>query len=69
MEKSCIIDRFEGNWAVIEYGRGTFNFPRDLLPADTNEGDVIDFSVVINQDETTNRRKRIEDKFKKLLKK
>lgn len=27
-----IIDRFEGKWAVIEYGDVTFNFPRELLP-------------------------------------
>ncbi|HHY78841.1 MAG TPA: DUF3006 domain-containing protein, partial [Thermoanaerobacter sp.] len=32
MQKLCIIDRFEGNFAVIEYEDITFNFPKELLP-------------------------------------
>ncbi len=32
-----IVDRFEGDWAVIEYGRKTFNLPRFLLPQDCRE--------------------------------
>jgi len=30
--KLPIIDRFEGNWAVIEYGDKTFNFPKNFFP-------------------------------------
>ncbi|HAE62740.1 MAG TPA: DUF3006 domain-containing protein, partial [Eubacteriaceae bacterium] len=38
--KLCIIDRFEGNWVVIEYGEKFFNFPKELLPKHAKEGDV-----------------------------
>ena len=40
-----IIDRFEENWAIIEYGGGTFNFPEELLPLNAREGDVLVFNV------------------------
>lgn len=56
----CIIDRFEGNWAIIETDdRQTFNLPRSLLPSGTKEGDVISISVSINKDETEARHHRI----------
>ena len=37
-EKLLIVDRFEGDWAVIEYGKETFDFPKELLPPDTQAG-------------------------------
>jgi hypothetical protein len=43
-----IIDRFEGNWAVIEYERLTFNLPRQLLPPEVLEGDVIEISIKVD---------------------
>lgn len=55
-----IIDRFEGDWAVIEYGRRTFNFPRELLPPGTKEGDVLHFSVSRDPEATNKRRQEIE---------
>jgi len=36
----------------------TINMPKELLPADAKEGSVI--SIMIDQKETDNRRKRIE---------
>jgi len=54
-----IIDRFEGDWAVIEYGRATFNFPRALLPKEAREGDVLRFHVQVDVDTTRRRRQRI----------
>ncbi len=40
--ETWIVDRFEGDLAVIEReGEATFNLPRDLLPAGTKEGDVL----------------------------
>lgn len=37
-----IIDRFEGDIAVIELeGRETFNIPRHQLPVEAHEGDVV----------------------------
>jgi hypothetical protein len=67
MQKLCIIDRFEGNWAVIEYGNKTFNFPKKLLPKEAKEGDVLKFNITIDREETEKRRKAIEDLAKDLF--
>ncbi len=53
-----IIDRFEGQWAVIEYSDTTFNFPRPLLPKEAKEGDVLVFRVAVDTRGTDERRKR-----------
>lgn len=47
-----VIDRFEGEWAVIECGRKVFNLPRFLLPAQAAEGDVITISVEVDREAT-----------------
>lgn len=53
-----IIDRFEGDWAVVETeNRTTFNLPRSILPADLKEGDVINILVSINKEATSQRSK------------
>jgi len=57
--KKLIIDRFEGNWAVLELPDGTtFNFPRSLLPSEAKEGDVLKFDVSVDREETEKRRKQ-----------
>ncbi len=56
-----IIDRFEGDYAVIESGdRQTFNLPRILMPT-AKEGDVISISVAIDDSETKARQERIKN--------
>ena len=61
-----IIDRFEGNYAVIELENGSFeNMPRTLLPANAKEGDCIIISIDNNT--TAERAKRIENKMNKLF--
>lgn len=54
-----IIDRFEGNWAVIEYERETFNIPRSLFPRSPREGDVIRISISVDDKATSGRRNRV----------
>lgn len=67
----CIIDRFEGEkvkWAVIEYdGKITFNLPRELLPQDASEGDVVEFDININAEETKSRRDAAEAMMRDLF--
>jgi hypothetical protein len=67
----CIIDRFEGEhhqWAVIEYnGELTFNVPTGLLPNGALEGDVIEFKLRINKDETQSRREAAQELLKELF--
>ena len=59
-----IVDRFEEDWAVIEFGRTTFNFPRSLLPLDVKEGDVITINITVDQTTTKERRQKAEEMMK-----
>lgn len=56
-----IIDRFEGEWAVLEWDGRTFNFPRALIPRGAREGHVLKVSVEIDRAETERRRQRIKE--------
>ncbi|MDD2443836.1 MAG: DUF3006 domain-containing protein, partial [Desulfotomaculaceae bacterium] len=47
-----IIDRFEGDWVVIEAGGKTFNLPRELVPPEAAEGDVIMIKINIDSGAT-----------------
>lgn len=53
-----IIDRFEGNFAVVELPTGTFvDLPKELVP-DAQEGDIID--ITINHQATEAQAERIQ---------
>lgn len=56
-----IIDRFEGETAVVEYNGRTFDLPRELLPVDAKEGDVIRLSVAVDKEETKKRKQKIDN--------
>ncbi|WBY64606.1 MAG: DUF3006 domain-containing protein [Thermocaproicibacter melissae] len=54
------IDRFEGNFAVVELENETFvNIPRSAIPSEAKEGDVI--TVMVDKGETEKREKRIKE--------
>ena len=55
-----IIDRFEGDWAVIEAGKVTFSVPRSLIPEEARVGDVLNIHIEIDAEATKERRKRIQ---------
>ncbi|SHH16285.1 DUF3006 domain-containing protein [Desulfosporosinus lacus] len=59
-----IVDRFEGDWAVIEYEGTTFNLPLTLLPRDVKEGDVIAISISVDLSITKERRQKAEEMMK-----
>ena len=59
-----IVDRFEGDQVVIEYGGTTFNFPRALLPPEVKESDVITISISVDQTITKERRQKGEEMIK-----
>jgi len=61
-----VIDRFEGEYAVIETDKGMINMPRAELPAGAKEGDTL--LLTIDAEETEARQKRIDDKMNKLFK-
>lgn len=53
-----IIDRFEGDFAVIELDTlEIVNLPKKLVPDDAKEGDVL--VININTEETKKRKERI----------
>ena len=60
------IDRFEGDFAVVETTNGFINIPRSDVPANANEGDVLVLSLDTN--ETEARKKRIEGMMDNLFK-
>lgn len=61
-----IIDRFEGDIAVIECGEAChFDLPRSALPEGAKEGDVI--AVEIDADAAEARRKKIATLRKRLF--
>lgn len=53
-----IIDRFEGEFAVIEAeNKKMYNIQKEILPSDVKEGDVI--LIVIDRDATNKRKDKI----------
>lgn len=59
----AIVDRFEGNAAILETEDGHIRVPRSELPSQTREGDVLvacDKKWVLEPQATQERRKKIE---------
>lgn len=66
-----VIDRFEGGYAVIVSGSRNFTVPREQLPQEAAEGDVLikkDDSFIINKRLTDRKRRQTGDKLRKLIK-
>ena len=56
-----IIDRFEGEYAVVEAEGKMLNIPAALLPREAKEGDVITIAITVNKKKTAAVKKQIED--------
>lgn len=63
-----IIDRFEGDWAIVEYNRKTFNLPRTLAPPEAVEGDVILIKVSVDVKATARLKGGVRDLANELFK-
>lgn len=62
MSKLYIIDRFEGGFAVVEYGGEMLNIRREDLPENAKSGDVLtrrDGRFAIDESGTAARRDEI----------
>ena len=57
----CIIDRFEGDYAIIEYCDKVYKFPRVFLPKEVNEGDVLDVIAMLDDEETIKRKAEVNE--------
>ena len=53
-----IIDRFEGNFAVIETSDGMVNIPISDIPPNSKEGDIL--FMTVDSDTTKQRKRRID---------
>ena len=65
-----IIDRFEGDYAVVETESGMIDIERSKLPANAAEGDVIELCggvYVINSAETAERREKAASRLRRLM--
>jgi hypothetical protein len=47
MKSSGVIDRIEGELAVIEFGQKLIDFPMSSLPEGAQEGDTVVFNMVL----------------------
>jgi len=67
----AVIDRFEGNYAVVLIGpeETRVDLPIKLLPTGAREGSVLDVSFELDPEGEEERRKRIRDKLGKLMNK
>ena len=68
-----IIDRFEGEFAVLEGETGMLAVPRSSLPADIREGDAVtalpDGRYALDAGRSEQRRKQLSSLFERLKKK
>jgi len=60
------IDRFEGDFAVVETTNGFVSVPRTEIPSNAKEGDVLVLSI--DNNETEARKKRIDGMMNSLFK-
>lgn len=64
------VERFEGDIAVCETDSGFIDIPRDKLPSDCREGDIVektDEGFKILRDETKSRRDKMRELLKRLM--
>lgn len=54
---NIIIDRFEGNFAVVELeDKRMINMPRELVPEEAREGDILVIQVSLDKTEDLKRK-------------
>jgi len=59
-----VIDRFEGEYAVVETDNGFVNVPKILFP-DACEGDTIDIQVIKEETKKEELKNRLDNLFKR----
>ncbi|MFZ5767373.1 MAG: DUF3006 domain-containing protein, partial [Bacillota bacterium] len=53
------MDRFEGEWVVLEWKGRTFSVPRGLLPEGAREGDCLRWHLEVDGEATAARRRHV----------
>lgn len=71
MKKTAIIDRFEGNFVVLETDDGMVNIPRANTPEMVAEGMVVEYDgdrvLRIDLEETARREEELRRRFERIL--
>lgn len=62
------IDRFEGEYALIEMNRRIFHIPKILLPKNAREGDVITIQITVDKEAAGRQKKSADRMAEKLFK-
>lgn len=65
-----VIDRFEGDFAVVEFDGNTEDILRSELPAEVKPGDSLIFDeekITIDTEDTASRKKEIKDLMDELF--
>jgi len=63
------IDRFEGEYALIEYNRKIFHIPKVLLPKGAKEGDIIRIEITVDKEATEKKKQSVDKLAGRLFKK
>lgn len=53
-----LIEKIEGPWAVIEWGRESFSIPKFLLPGNAKQGDKIHIEIQLKPNNESIRLRR-----------
>ena len=59
------IDRFEEDFAIIECNNKYFNIPKNVLPSDLCEGDILE--ITLNVAETKSKKDNLNNRLKNLF--
>jgi flagellar basal body L-ring protein FlgH len=62
------IDRFEGEYALIEMNRRIFHIPKVLLPKNAREGDVITIQISVDKEAVKQQKQSVDRLADKLFK-
>lgn len=65
--KKIIVDRFEGDFAVVELPNGRMiDCPKALLPDNVEEGSIL--KIIVDETATNEKLKRVTERMNKLFK-
>ncbi|MGE4549653.1 MAG: DUF3006 domain-containing protein [Intestinibacillus sp.] len=71
MKKTAIVDRFEGDFVVLETDDGMINIPRANAPEMLGEGMVVEYEddhvLRIDVEETARREAELRRRFERIL--
>jgi len=63
-----VLDRFEGEYALIEMNKRIFHIPKSFIPKGAKEGDVVQIQITVDKDATAKLKESTGKKADDLLK-